>query len=47
VPLRDLERVSGELASWFVILPHGSRYGVVQALRQTLEAAVRWGHLGK
>ena len=47
VPLRDLERMSGELASWFATLSDGSRYGIVQALRQCLEAAVRWGHIGK
>lgn len=46
VPLRDLERMTGEIASWQAALPGRSRYGVVQALRQTLEAAVRWGHAG-
>jgi len=45
VPLRDLERMSGELASWMAKLPERSRYGVVQALRQALEAAVRWGYI--
>jgi integrase len=45
VPLRDLERMSGELASWSALLPERSRYGIVQALRQTLEAAVRWGYM--
>ncbi len=45
VPLRDLERMSGEIASWQARLPERSRYGVVQALRQTLEAAVRWGYM--
>jgi integrase len=45
VPLRDLERMSGELASWRITLPEGSRYGVTQALRQALEAAVRWGYM--
>jgi len=44
-PLRDLERISGELASCQAKLPARSRYGIVQALRQALEAAVRWGHL--
>ncbi len=44
IPLRDLERMSGEIASWQARLPERSRYGVVQALRQTLEAAVRWGY---
>ena len=45
--LRDLERISGDLASWFATLSDGSRYGIVQALRQTLEAAVRWGHINR
>lgn len=47
VPLRDLERMSGELAGWFATLSEGSRYGIVQALRQALEAAVRWGHIAR
>lgn len=47
VPLRDLERMSGELASWQAKLPGRSRYGIVQALRQALEAAVRWGYMTK
>lgn len=47
VPLRDLERMSGELASWQAKLPERSRYGIVQALRQALEAAVRWGYTSK
>ncbi len=37
--------MSGELASWMATLSEGSRYGIVQALRQTLEAAVRWGNM--
>ncbi len=41
--LCDLARMSGELASWQATLPERSRYGIVQALRQTLGAAVRWG----
>jgi integrase len=45
VPLRDLDRMAGELASWQVMLPERSRYGIVQALRQALEAAVRWGYM--
>jgi len=45
VPLTDLERMSGEIATWQARLPERSRYGVVQALRQTLGAAVRWGYL--
>jgi integrase len=43
VPLRDLERMSGEIASWRARLPERSRYDIMQALRQTLEAACRWG----
>jgi integrase len=46
VPLRDLERMSGDIASWMAKLPERSRYGIVQALRQTLGAAVRWGYVG-
>lgn len=45
VPLRDLERMSGEVATWQAKLPDRSRYGIVQALRQTLGAAVRWGYM--
>src|SRR5436190_9855892 len=45
VPLRDLERMSGEVASWRAKLPERSRYGITQALRQALEAAVRWGYV--
>ena len=45
VSLRDLERMSGEIAAWRVRLPERSRYGVTQALRQTMEAAVRWGYM--
>jgi integrase len=45
VPLRDLERMSGEIATWQARLPEGSRYGKVQALRQSLDAAVRWGYM--
>ena len=46
VPLRDLERMRGEIASWQAKLPERSRYGLVQAFRQTLGAAVRWGYMG-
>ena len=40
--LSELERMAAEIAAWRATLPAGSRYGIVQALRQTLEAAVRW-----
>jgi integrase len=45
VPLRDLERMSGEIASWQAKLPERWRHDIMQALGQTLEAAVRWGHM--
>jgi integrase len=45
VPLRELERMAGELATWQATLPERSRYGIVQALRQTLAAAVRWDYM--
>jgi integrase len=45
VPLRDLERMSGEIAGWRARLPERSRYGITQALRQALGAAVRWGYI--
>ncbi len=47
VPLRNLERMTGEVASWQAKLPERSRYGIVQALRQMLEAAVRWGYMSR
>jgi integrase len=46
LPLHDLERMSGELAAWQAKLPERSRYGIVQALRQALGAAERWGYIG-
>jgi integrase len=45
--LEDMERRVPEIAAWVGTLPSGARYGIVQALRQTLEAAVRWGHMTK
>jgi integrase len=47
VPLREFERMAGELASWQAMLPERSRYGIVQALRQTLAAAVRWDYMNR
>jgi integrase len=41
--LDELERRVAEVAAWTTTLPAGSRYGIVQALRQCLEAATRWG----
>src|SRR5215216_634866 len=45
VPLRELERMSGEIAGWRARLPERTRYDLTQALRQTLEAACRWGYM--
>jgi hypothetical protein len=47
VPLRDLERMSGEIATWKAKLPPRSRFGIVAALRQALGAAVRWGYMNQ
>jgi site-specific recombinase XerD len=45
VPLRDLERMGGELAGWRARQPEGVAYGRMNALRQCLEAACRWGYM--
>src|SRR4051794_4564943 len=45
VDLRDLEVRSQEIATWTTTLPERSRFGIVQAFRQTLEAGIRWGYL--
>ena len=42
VKLTELERNPRLIATWMRTLPPGSRYGIVQALRQTLETAIRW-----
>lgn len=47
VPLRDLERMSDEIAGWQARLPDRARHGIAQALRQVLDAAVRWKHIGE
>lgn len=47
VPLRDLERMSGDLATWQTTLPERSRYPIMGALRQALAAAERWGYLDR
>lgn len=45
--LSELERMTVEIAEWQTTLPERSRYGIVQALRQTLEAGVRWGLMNR
>jgi integrase len=47
VPLRELERMSADLADWQAGLPARSRYGIMQALRQTFAAAVRWEYMSR
>jgi integrase len=47
VPLHDLERMSGEVASWRATLSERSRYAITAALRQALGAAVSWGYMGQ
>jgi integrase len=47
VPLRDLERMSSEVAGWRTTLPERSRHDITQAFRQVLEAAVRWGYIAR
>ena len=45
VPLKELERMGGEIADWRRRLPEGSRYGIMQALRQAMNAAVDWAYM--
>lgn len=47
VTLRELEGMVDEIAGWAAAQPPGARYGRMQALRQCLEAAMRWGYVGR
>jgi integrase len=47
VPLRDLERMADEIAAWQAQLPPRAGHGIAQALRQVLDAAVRWERMGR
>ena len=47
VPLRDLERMSDEIAGWASKQPSGARHGRTSALRQALDAAQRWGYIAQ
>jgi hypothetical protein len=42
VPLAELERQALEIAAWRAGLSEGLRYPASRALRQALEAAIRW-----
>jgi integrase len=43
--LDEFERRVAEVAGWTRTLPEGSRHGIVQALRQALDAGIRWGQM--
>jgi integrase len=47
VPLREFERMADGIAGWKARLPSRARHGIVQALRQALDAVVRWGHIAR
>jgi hypothetical protein len=47
VSLREVERMAAEIAGWRATQPGRVRYARLGALRQALEAAVRWGHLAR
>lgn len=47
VPLRHLERMSSDLAAWRTTMPERVQYARMGALRQALEAAVRWGYMDR
>jgi len=47
VPLRELERMSDEIAGWQAQLPPRAGHGIAQALRQVLDAAVRWEYTSR
>ena len=45
VPLDEFERMADDVAAFAATLPERYRYSVVSALRQTVEAGIRWGYL--
>ena len=45
VQLRELERMSGELATWRTLQPPRVAWARMSALRQALGAAERWGYI--
>jgi integrase len=46
VPLRDLERMPSEIAGWKARQPERVAHARASALRQLLDAGVRWGYIG-
>ena len=47
MPLCEFESQAPAIAAWRATLSDGSRFGATQALRQTLEQAVRWDAITK
>src|SRR5215207_2032260 len=47
VPLRELERMTNEVAAWRARLPERAGHGITQAFRQVLDAAVRWEYMSR
>src|SRR5215211_2851948 len=47
VPLRELERMTNEVAAWRARLPERAGHGIAQALRQVLDAAIRWEYMSR
>ena len=45
VPLVELEGMADEIAGWAVTIPERLRYPLMAAMRQALEAGVRYGYL--
>lgn len=45
VSLRELANMTDEIAAWRVRQPEGVRYARLNALRQVLAAATRWGYM--
>lgn len=43
--MHDLERMADEIAGWQATLPPRAGHGIAQALRQVLDAGVRWGRM--
>ena len=45
--VNQLAGMAAEIAGWRTRLPERSGYGIVQAFRQALDAAVRWGDMDR
>ncbi len=47
VPIRELEKMPDAIAGWQAQLPPRAGHGIAQALRQVLDAAVRWEYIAR